>query len=158
MIQEFNGTKYKFFWSGYLSNWQPSKFVVAGITYNCGEQYMMYQKAIIFNDIDTANKILNESQPSKQKSMGRLVKNFDPQRWDDIKYELIKKGLIEKFKQNPELKSYLLSYKGYTIVEASPVDRIWGIGYYENDAIKNINSWGENLLGKILTELTLELK
>jgi ribA/ribD-fused uncharacterized protein len=71
-------------------------------------------------------------------------------------YELVKKGLREKFSQNIELKKILLSHKQFVIVEASPFDRIWGIGYGNKDAINNINNWGENLLGKILTELANE--
>jgi ribA/ribD-fused uncharacterized protein len=157
MEQTFNGKKYKFFWNGIFSNWYSSNFEVDGIKYNCGEQYMMYKKAITFNDTEIAYKILHEDSPKKQKQLGRLVKNFNPKKWDIIKYELVKNGLREKFNQNPELKEYLLKYKDYQLAEASPYDRIWGIGYLDKDAIRNIQNWGENLLGKILTELANEL-
>ena len=110
-----------------------------------------------FNDKEIANKILREYSPRIQKQLGREVRNFNPQKWDLVKYELVKSGLREKFNQNPELKRYLLKYKGFQIVEASPEDRIWGIGFYDNEAIQNIQNWGENLLGKILTELATEL-
>jgi ribA/ribD-fused uncharacterized protein len=125
--------------------------------FNCGEQYMMYQKAITFGDNETANKILKELSPRKQKELGRQVKNFNPKVWDSLKYIIVKNGLTEKFNQNPEFKDYLLKYKGYVLVEASPYDRIWGIGFYDYEAIQNIDNWGENLLGKILTELAMEL-
>lgn len=150
--------KYKFFWGGVFSNWYPSKFTVDNIEYNCGEQYMMYQKAMLFNDKGIANEIMNTIIPKCQKSLGKQVKNFDSVTWDKYKYPLVKKGLREKFKQNPILKEELLKYKRYEIVESSPFDRIWGIGYSENDALNNIENWGENLLGKILTELCEELQ
>lgn len=149
--------KYKFFWGGILSNWFESNFEIDSIKYNTSEQYMMYQKALFFNDIDIANKILKEKNPKYQKKLGREVKNFNIDKWNNVKYDIVKKGILEKFKQNPELKKYLLKYKGYKFVEASPYDRIWGIGFLELDAIKNIDKWGENLLGQILTELSNEL-
>ena len=160
MRQTFNGINYMFFWGGMFSNWYISddQFTVDGITYNCGEQYMMYQKAMTFNDKETAKKILDEIVPSEQKKLGRLVKNYNDSTWNRVRYNIVKRGLFAKFSQNENLKEYLLKYKGYQIVEASPYDRIWGIGYYEQDAINNINNWGENLLGKILTELAQEIK
>jgi ribA/ribD-fused uncharacterized protein len=157
MEQTFKGIKYMFFWDGIFSNWYKSPFKINGVKYNCGEQYMMHQKSLTFDDNETASKILIESSPRWQKRLGREVKNFNPSVWDSVKHDLVKTGLREKFNQNPVLKSYLLKYKGYQIVEASPEDRIWGIGFSEFDAIENIDHWGENLLGKILTELATEL-
>ena len=153
-----NNIKYKFFWGGYFSNWYVLDFIVDGITYNCGEQYMMYQKALTFNDTETANKIMEEIVPSEQKKLGRKVKNFNEKIWNQVKYNLVKKGLREKFTQHQHLKNYLLQYKNFEIVEASPYDRIWGIGYDSKEAFDNIDDWGENLLGKILTELAQEIK
>jgi hypothetical protein len=150
-------TKYKFFWNGKFSNWHPSEFVIDGITFNCGEQMMMYKKAILFNDFETAEKILAEPHPRNQKKLGREVKNFNKLTWDDMCYDLVKDGLREKFNQNPDLKEYLLKYKGYTIVEASPEDAIWGIGFGEWEALDQIDNWGKNYLGKICTELANEL-
>lgn len=158
MEAEFNGVKYTFFWGGIFSNWCPSDFEVDGIKYNCGEQYMMYQKAITFGDEESAKLILAEKSPRNQKALGRKVKNFDVSIWDSVNYDLVKTGLREKFKQNQDMKEYLLGYHGYQIVEASPEDNIWGIGYAEDDAIANIDNWGRNLLGKILTDLSEELK
>lgn len=150
--------KYKFFWGSYFSNWYILDFEVDGITYNCGEQYMMYQKALTFNDIETANMIMIEVVPSKQKKLGRQVKNFNQKLWDKVKYDLVKKGLRKKFTQHEHLRKYLLQYKNFQIVEASPYDRIWGIGYDSKNALENIDNWGENLLGKILTDLAQEIK
>lgn len=151
--------KYKFFWNSdsYFSNWYKCKFIINGITFNCAEQYMMYQKAILFEDKHIARRILNEISPAEQKRLGREIKRFDYFIWNKVKKDIVKKGLYQKFVQNPKLKDYLLKHKGYIMVEASPYDRIWGIGYQENNALDNINNWGENLLGKILTELSQEI-
>ncbi|MGB4817632.1 MAG: NADAR family protein [Saprospiraceae bacterium] len=148
--------KYYFFFGGMFSNWFPSYFTVDGILYNCGEQYMMYQKAVLFGDKESAKQIMCERDPAWQKQLGRKVKGFDKAEWDKVKYDIVKKGLREKFFQNPGCKDLLNACKDRIIVEASPTDRIWGIGYYAKDAMKNRANWGENLLGKILTELANE--
>lgn len=158
MKQVYNGVNYMFFWGGIFSNWYVSDFIVDGITYNCGEQYMMYQKAMFFNDVETANEILEEIIPGEQKALGRKVKNYSDSKWSKVRYDIVKKGLREKFKQSLICKTYLLKHKDYQIVEASPKDAIWGIGYDSYSAIENIDDWGENLLGKILTELAQEIK
>lgn len=150
--------KYFFFYDGCLSNWYMESFIVDGIKYNCGEQYLMYQKAITFNDNETAGRILKERYPANQKNLGREVKNFIPEIWDNVKYNLLKEGLRLKFLQNEYLKEYLLKHKGFILVEASPTDRIWGIGFEWTNALENIDNWGENLLGKILTELSNEIE
>lgn len=150
-------TKYKLFLKGEFSNWYISTFIVDGITFNCGEQYMMYKKAMLFNDLDTANKIMNTSSPSSQKKLGRKVKNYVEKEWDSVRYEIVKKGLIEKFTQNENLKRFIISHKGYQMVEVNPKDIIWGVGYSESDALENIDDWGQNLLGKILTEISNEI-
>ncbi len=149
--------KYKFFWGGIFSNWYPSNFVIDGIQFSSGEQFMMYNKAMLFNDLEIATLILAEPNPRNQKAFGRKVRNFNPQHWSSVCYDLVKEGLRQKFLQNPELLVYLKQYIGYEIVEASPEDRIWGIGYDSANALSNIDNWGTNLLGKMLTELSNEL-
>ena len=149
--------KYKFFWGGIFSNWYPSEFVIDDIKYSSGENFMMYQKAMLFNDTEIAALILAEPNPRNQKALGRKVKNFIPEKWSEVCYDLVKDGLRQKFLQNRELLTYLKQYKDYVIVEASPEDRIWGIGYDSENALANINNWGTNLLGKMLTELSNEL-
>lgn len=158
MKQTYKGIEYMFFWGGIFSNWYVSDFTVNGTTYNCGEQYMMHQKALLFNDLETADKIMEECAPPEQKSLGRQVKSFSALAWEKVKYDLVKNGLREKFTQSERAKTYLLKHKHCQIVEASPKDRIWGIGYDSENAINNIDDWGENLLGKILTELAQEIK
>ncbi len=149
--------KYKFFWNGPFSNWYISDFTYNGIFFNCAEQAMMYEKAITFNDLATAKEILHVRTPKEQKALGRKVKNFDSKVWDAVKYEKVKEILKCKFNENLHLLDLLVRNKGLEFVEASPYDRIWGIGYDESTALKNIDNWGENLLGKILTELSNEL-
>ena len=94
--------------------------------------------------------------------LGREVKNYDDALWAEIRYDIVKNICRAKFKQNPELKGYLVKHKHHKIVEASPYDRIWGIGYgygeeRHPDPLEHIDDWGENLLGKLLTELANEL-
>jgi len=149
--------KYKFFWHGPFSNWYPSDFTYNGIFFTCAEQAMMYEKAITFNDLEIAKEILRTHSPKEQKALGRKVKNFDPEIWNQNKYEKVKEIERCKFSQNPHLLDLLIRNKGLEFVEASPDDRIWGIGYHELTALDNIDNWGENLLGKILTELSNEL-
>lgn len=153
-----NNIKYKFFWKNRLSNWSIMYFIIDGIQYNCGEQYMMYQKALLFNDTEIAQQILECKNPKTQKYLGRCVRNFNSDIWDQQKMKIIKHGLKERFLQNPKEKKLLLSFNDCIFVEASPYDRIWGIGYDEKNAVSNFNNWGENLLGKLLTEIAKEIK
>lgn len=150
--------KYTFFWGGYQSNWYSSPFTHQGVNFNCSEQAMMYQKALLFKDNDTAQRILRSKNPKDQKRLGREVSNFNPKEWDDKKQSIMVNILFDKFNQNPGIKEKLLKDKCDLFVEASPYDRIWGIGYLEKDALKNINNWGENLLGLALTEVREILK
>ncbi len=151
--------KYKFFWKSNspFSNWFLMNFNYRNKTFSSSEQAIMYEKALLFDDLETANKIFNSSYPKEQKLLGRQVKNFNPQHWDAGKYAIVKDILAHKFTSFPEITHSLLEYKGYEFVEASPFDRIWGIGFSEENAMENIDRWGENLLGKILTELSYEL-
>ena len=160
MKREYRGRNFFMFYGGPLSNWYPSEFKVGGTKYNCGEQWMMHQKAVIFNDIPTASKILLESSPEEQKKLGRIVDSYDDDVWADNRYDVVKLGLTSKFKQNPELEGYLLGTSGYELVEASPTDKIWGIGYGEDDPdlFYHIGLWGENLLGKVLMDIRNDIQ
>lgn len=148
---------YYFFWSGVFSNWHKCDIKIGNIIFNCVEQYMMYQKALTFEDYEAAIKILQTSNPREQKKLGRKVKGFNPTLWDKVKYQIVKTGVKQKFKQHASLRYLLTSNKGKIFVEASPYDRIWGIGFFEDEALANIDLWGENLLGKIITELSNEM-
>ncbi len=148
---------YHFFWKSKLSNWTKSYFVYEEYRYCCGEQMMMHQKALLFKDYKIALKIMESDNPKEIKDLGRQVKNFDAVIWDDWKERIVLNGLYARFTQDKEAKAELLKYKGKTFVEASPYDRIWGIGYTKEDAINNLGNWGENLLGKILTYLSVQI-
>ena len=83
-----------FFKNHPFSNWWMSDFVVDGVTYNCGEQWMMAQKALLFEDRDIYDKILQNKKPDVIKRLGRLVKNFDEGMWNEHRYELVKKRTV----------------------------------------------------------------
>lgn len=149
--------KYHFFWGGVFSNWYPSYFVHKDVAFTCGEQMMMWEKAMLMEDEETAELILQSTSPKEMKRLGRQVKDFNEGLWNVYKYQLVKEGLRSRFLQDMEARRLLKKVKGKILVEASPYDRIWGIGFSEENALKNKNRWGENLLGKILTELSKEV-
>ncbi len=132
-----------------LSQWWISDFVVENIKYICMEQYMMAGKAMLFKDKEMLNEILKNHDPKTIKALGRKVKNFDESIWIENRVEIVKTGNIEKFSQNENLKQFLLSTGEKILVEASPFDRVWGIGMgKDNENIYNPLMWkGENLLG-----------
>lgn len=146
--------------NGYLSNWYPSKFVLDGQTYTCMEQYMMHQKAVLFGDNESAEKILAEDAPKKIMALGRKVKPFDPVIWSGLAQIIVYKGLVAKFEQNKKLKERLLSTGDEILVEASPYDATWGIklGKTHPNA-KDPSTWeGKNLLGFALMQARETLK
>jgi hypothetical protein len=110
---------------------------------------MMYQKALLFNDAEMASQIIKESNPKLVKAMGRKIKNFDQKVWDENKLKIVTKGNILKFAKDRKLTDILLATGGRVIVEASPYDKIWGIGKsVDEQGIENPSSWnGLNLLG-----------
>jgi ribA/ribD-fused uncharacterized protein len=151
---------YFFFWKHRLSQWHMVDFVVDGVKYcNC-EQYMMQQKALLFGDTETAEKIMATTNPKSHQQFGRQVKNFDQDVWDAHKESIVYKGNLARFNQSAECRELLLSTGNKTLVEASPFDRVWGVGLGKDDPrINSEANWrGQNLLGKILTRVRDELK
>ena len=159
MTIEHEGNKYHFFWGGMFSNWFPSKFSIDDITYNCGEQYMMAQKAILFRDNYSELLIMKTKNPKTHQLLGRNVKNFNQEVWDAHKYDIVYTGNYHRFQQNEELRELLFSTRGTTLVETNPNDSIWGIGLSRNDPrALNRETWnGQNLLGEILTKVREDL-
>lgn len=162
--------KYLFFWGHTpkdkktidktcFSQWFPSVFEIDGVSYKTAEHYMMAEKARLFNDQENLIKVLEAGHPKQAKSFGRLVKNFDPRAWDDHKFEAVWQANYAKFCQNDELKKFLLNTGKKVLVEASPVDKIWGIGMAQDDAnANNPLKWkGENLLGFALMKVREQL-
>lgn len=140
-----------------FSNFYPVKFVdTDNVEYVNSEQYLMKEKARIMGDHETEVKIMKCTKPSDAKALGRKVSNFKPDLWDIHKYGVMVSALRHKFTQNPELAKVLRNTGSTTIAEASPIDKIWGIGLSESSAKKGVGWQGENLLGKALMQVRSE--
>jgi len=146
--------KFTFFWESDspFSNWYPQSFVHEGRQYNCSEQYMMYKKAMLFNDFDVADMIMGQSHPRNQKFLGRQVRNFDQEVWMASCQDIMVPGLVSKFTQDTYSLNCMLDTGDSIIVEASPYDKIWGIGMTKDDPrATDPTKWeGQNLLGIVL--------
>jgi len=149
--------RFTMFWSGPFSQWHPSRFrdPETGTRYTNAEQYMMRQKALLFGDRQTARQIMRETHPRKIKKLGRDVRGFNQAKWDAKARDIVYRGNQLKFSQNPGLRDQLFATHGTTLVEASPNDRIWGIGLRASDSkAKSRRTWrGTNWLGETLTRL-----
>lgn len=145
--------------SSCLSQWWPSPFKVDGTLYPTAEHWLMAHKARLFRDDETASRILMAQSPKDVKRLGREVRGFDATAWDDKKLPIVQEGSFHKFRQNADFLDYLLSTGDLILVEASPVDRVWGIGLAANDAkASNPALWkGENLLGFALMHARQQL-
>lgn len=156
--------EYLFFWGhdpkklglekACFSQWFIRPFTVDNHYYCCMEQYMMSEKARLFKDMETFVKILNESDPAIIKKLGREVRNFKSDVWNEHNMDIVFKGNLAKFSQNEDLKQILLATGKKVLVEASPYDQIWGIGMRECAKAKNHRNWkGLNKLGYTLTRV-----
>ena len=150
---------FAFFYHGCFSQWWPSKFITENVEFNCCEQYMMFKKAMLFGDVKSAAEILDEASPRNIKFLGRKVRNFDEYAWNKVKRDIVYKGNYYKFTQNEDLKSILLSTGNKVLVEASPTDKIWGIGLsMDDEGIEDQTNWkGTNYLGYELTRVKFKL-
>lgn len=150
-----------FFWASQspFSNWYKCHFTIDGIDFSSSEQYMMYGKALLFGDQAIADAILGTRNVREQKALGRKVQHFDAETWNKNARQIVHRGCYAKFDQNPDLKAKLLATAGTTLVEASPDDRIWGIGLAEDDPrAKKRETWlGTNWLGEVLTQIREEM-
>lgn len=148
------------FYNGPFSQWKKAEIDVDGILYNCCEQYMMAQKALLFRDFTTYQEIMDTSSPEKQKALGRKVKDFKKDKWERIAKDVVFQGNWAKFTQHPDLMKILWKTGDKIIVEASPTDTIWGIGLGEHDPdAKNPKKWkGTNWLGEVLMEVRKKLQ
>ncbi|GAB3735982.1 NADAR family protein [Hymenobacter agri] len=158
--------KYLFFWGNQpskdgtitkscLSQWWLADFVVAGLTYRSTEHWMMAEKARLFDDEAALRQILMARSPAEAKKLGREIQHFEPEMWEARKVDIVVAGNLHKFSQHPELQKFLLSTGDRVLVEASPVDTIWGIGLAaDSPAAATPEQWlGPNLLGFALMEV-----
>ncbi|MBP0905878.1 NADAR family protein [Mariniflexile gromovii] len=137
-----------------FSQWYESKFKVNGVEYQTAEHFMMAEKALLFKDKDIYEQIIKSSKAGKVKELGRKVKNFNQRIWEENRFEIVVRGNFHKFSQNPKLSEFLKNTNERILVEASPVDNIWGIGLAQNNEdAENPYFWnGLNLLGYALME------
>jgi len=141
------------FYSGVFSQWHPSKFVIRGVTFTHAEQWMMFGKALVFGDFETAKDIMEAKTPYIQKQLGRKVKNYVDSEWCKYAKDIVYWGNLAKFTQNPDLLTHLLATGDTDLAEASPKDKRWGIGLKESDpkALDRKQWRGDNWLGNALT-------
>jgi ribA/ribD-fused uncharacterized protein len=157
---------YLFFWghqrpqdgkitSSCLSQWYEAPFEIDGVRYATAEHWMMAAKARLFGDDQALEKILATPSPKTAKALGRKVKHFEGDVWQANARQLVTEGNVAKFSQNAELGAFLRSTGDHVIVEASPFDRIWGIGLKGDDArAQHPDTWqGQNLLGFALMDV-----
>ena len=145
---------------GCFSNWYSSAFEYAGKVYNSIEQYMMYQKVILFREFELADKIMASNNPTEIKQLGRSkMRHFNSELWDKISYIIVKRGIRAKFLQNKDICKVLIDTGSKLLAEASSKDLKWGIGIsIADNSCYDTKSWrGKNLLGKILMEVRDEL-
>lgn len=142
-----------------FSQWYPSPFTVDGQLYRTAEHWMMAEKARLFGDLPRRAKILEQHGPGDAKAQGRRIAGFSEDVWAAQRFDVVVAGNVHKFSQRPELGEYLLGSAGQVIVEASTVDRVWGIGLAHDDArAKDPARWrGQNLLGFALMEARAQL-
>lgn len=132
-----------------LSQWWPCAFDIDGQRYSSAEQYMMAEKARLFGDAETLAAIVAADEPGRIKALGRKVRDFDDARWAAARFDIVVRGSTAKFGQDERLRHYLLGTRDRILVEASPTDRIWGIGLAASDPrAADPATWrGKNLLG-----------
>jgi ribA/ribD-fused uncharacterized protein len=154
-----------YFWGGFLSNFWYTKIepipdcAVQGYVFKSSEQLYMVEKAVFFEDYAAAYMITQAYDAKEAKRIGRLVKNFDAKKWDAVSYDKMLIACRAKYSQNDWLKNMLLKTGDRILVEASPIDTIWGVGLHEdNDSILDEKNWlGENRLGRVLMQVRDEL-
>jgi len=159
--------KYVYFWKpeqehGWASQWHPEPFKGASnlpgrgepaeVIFNTAEHWMMYHKAALFEDFEIAKEVLRATNPSAVKVLGRRVRGFDDRKWDEHRCEIVLAGSLAKFRSSALCREKLLGTGDKILVEASPFDRVWGIGFTRDNAYPNRDKWGLNLLGNALME------
>jgi ribA/ribD-fused uncharacterized protein len=171
LINTGRRVKYLLFWghrpapdgtigAGCLSQWWPAAFTSDGATFRSAEHYLMWRKAKLFGDDETAARVVAAGHPRQAKLLGRRVRDFDEQTWLVHRYGIVVDASVAKFGQNPALRAFLLGTGDLVVVEASPTDRIWGIGLAASDvrALDPAQWIGLNLLGFALMQARATLR
>jgi len=145
--------RFTFFLDGPFSQWADGPFEIDGERYLCAEQHMMAEKARLFGDAATRAAILAAVHPAEHQALGRRVTPFDDEIWRTNARDVVARGNRAKFAQNPDLRSLLDDTRGTTLVDANPLDRLWGIGLLASDPrAASRETWrGLNWLGEVLT-------
>jgi ribA/ribD-fused uncharacterized protein len=173
LIQQINqglSPKFLFFWGHQpnkkgeigkycFSQWFSAPFRIEETTYLTAEHFMMAEKARLFEDQDSLQKILTAQHPGEAKLLGRHVRHFDEKLWLQHRLDIAYRGNMAKFSQHLLLRDFLVTTANRVLVEASPVDSIWGIGLNEEhpDAGKPAAWPGLNLLGFVLMKVRASL-
>ncbi|CCH31500.1 hypothetical protein BN6_42130 [Saccharothrix espanaensis DSM 44229] len=143
-----------------LSQWWEGAFTVDGRSYRTAEHFMMAGKADLFGDAGIAERVLAARTPGEAKALGREVRGFDPATWEAHRLDIVVRGNLAKFTAHDTAREFLLSTGERLLVEASPVDRVWGIGLAADDErATDPAAWqGLNLLGEALMEVRRRLR
>ncbi|MFG2311094.1 NADAR family protein [Streptomyces sp. NPDC048566] len=143
-----------------LSQWWPSPFVSEGVTYATAEHWMMARKARLFGDAEAERLAVDAANPALAKRAGRLVRGFEEAVWERERFGVVVEGSVHKFAAHPDLRAFLLGTGDRVLVEASPLDRVWGIGLAATDegAFDPARWRGGNLLGFALMEARERLR
>lgn len=137
-----------------FSQWYERPFEVEGVVYPSAEHWMMAHKAGLFENHDIFEQIIRAQKPAEVKELGRQVRGFDDAVWRAHRYNIVVQGNIHKFGQHRDLRDYLVQTGDKVLVEASPVDTVWGIGLAQDapEAAHPLQWKGINLLGFALME------
>lgn len=153
---ELEDVKTIYFWGGIFSNWAKYSFTAplqknaTPIEFNCSEQYMMAVKAELFGDEDAFSFIMEATSPATQKAAGRRIIGYTDDVWNPVARDMSYTGVYEKFRQNDKIRDLLISTGDKLLVEASPMDKKWGVGFDHLNAVGREKDWGLNWLGQNL--------
>ena len=142
-----------------LSQWFPSLFEMEGQTYACAEQAMMAEKARLFNDSLRYEQILETTDPGKIRALGRQIVGFNDKVWQQHRFDIVSRISYHKFSQDAHLENYLRQTSERVLIEASPLDSIWGIRLAVGaPQVPYPDQWqGLNLLGFALMQARARL-
>ena len=124
------------------------------------EQYFTAEKARLFRDQITVNKIMEADSPAEMKFHGKHITGFNQKTWDETSATVMITGLRAKFRQNSTLQAKLLATQDKHLAESSKNDRVWGTGLAMSDENAfNKDNWnGKNQLGNLLMKVREEIR